>query len=601
MKYPIKITGISAHKTTIQNKAKNVEIWFDERKFVIPKLLCFPDMHGDMVLGNNFIEQYLPMIVEKQTVSLHVGKIDNLEQIKIPLLDGPRYKCSEGFSPKKNSDTVKINEETCELEQTHWLYRSLKENFSDNPLKLWNRSPRFCKIELRDENVIIRVSPMFYTRQDIDEFDNQIKELLDGGLIEKTTSPHSSPAFMVRNFNEIKRKKPRMVINYKRLNQNLKFDGYFIPRKEVLINLTRGSTIFSKFDCKSGFWQLKMTEESKVLTAFSTPRGHYHWNVMPFGLNTAPQIFQRWMDSIFNDLKDFCVVYVDDILVFSRTREDHMKHLKIICSVFQKYGIILSPKKIELEKESIDFLGIILDKDGIQLQKHIISKIKDFPENIKDKKQLQSLLGLLNYGRGFLQGLTKQEIPLLKKLNKNQEFTWSDEDRKILRQIKIHAQNAPEVYLPKQGDKLILETDASDECWGCVLKAIPKEFWDEEDPPLSQNGIRMRRKNIPQKILKHEKICGYNSGKFKPNEVKWIIFEKELYTIRLALAKFQIYLAPEFFVVKIDNKAVRDFLVNTKKAIGKKMQWYNEIAQYSFEVEHVKGKGNFIADLLSIN
>jgi len=211
------------------------------------------------------------------------------------------------------------------------------------------------------------------------------------------------------------------------------------------------------------------------------------------------------------------------------------------------------------------------------------------------------LLGLLNYGRGFLQGLTKQEIPLLKKLNKNQEFTWSDEDRKILRQIKIHAQNAPEVYLPKQGDKLILETDASDECWGCVLKAIPKEFWDEEDPPLSQNGIRMRRKNIPQKILKHEKICGYNSGKFKPNEVKWIIFEKELYTIRLALAKFQIYLAPEFFVVKTDNKAVRDFLVNTKKGIGKKMQWYNEIAQYSFEVEHVKGKDNFIADFLSRN
>ena len=92
------------------------------------------------------------------------------------------------------------------------------------------------------------------------------------------------------------------------------------------------------------------------------------------------------MDSIFNDLKDFCVVYVDDILVFSRTREEHKKHLKIICTVFQKYGIILSPKKIELEKESIDFLGIVLDKVRIQLQKHIISKIKEFPEKIKDKK-----------------------------------------------------------------------------------------------------------------------------------------------------------------------------------------------------------------------
>ena len=246
------------------------------------------------------------------------------------------------------------------------------------------------------------------------------------------------------------------------------------------------------------------------------------------------------MDSIFNNLKDFCVVYVDDILVFSRTREDHKRHLEIICGVFQVNGIILSQDKIELEKEAIDFLGIILDRDGIQLQRHIIIKKNDFPEDIKDKKQLQSLLGLLNYGRGFLQDLTKQEIPRLKKLNKNQEFTWTDEDRRILRQIKIQAQNAPYVYLPKQGDKLILETDASDDHWGCVLKAIPKEFWDEEDPPLSQNGIRIRKRNIPLRIQKHEKLCGYNSEKFKTNEIKWIIFEKELYTIRLALTKFQI-------------------------------------------------------------
>lgn len=141
------------------------------------------------------------------------------------------------------------------------------------------------------------------------------------GLIEKTNSLHSNLAFMVRNHAEIKTRKARMVINYKRLNQNTIFDGYFIPQKDVLINQAKHAKYFSKFDCKSGFWQIMLTDESKPLTAFSAPNGHYQWRVMPFGLCNAPQIFQRWMDSIFNKYKKFCVVYIDDILIFSETLE----------------------------------------------------------------------------------------------------------------------------------------------------------------------------------------------------------------------------------------------------------------------------------------
>ena len=133
---------------------------------------------------------------------------------------------------------------------------------------------------------------MIYTRQDIDEFDIQTQELLDKKLIEETTIPHSSPTFMVRNHAELKRGKARMVINYKILNEQLEFNGYFIPRKDVLISLTKGSKYFSKFDCKSGFWQIQLRNESKPFTAFSTPRGHYQWKVMPFGLNIAPQAYQ---------------------------------------------------------------------------------------------------------------------------------------------------------------------------------------------------------------------------------------------------------------------------------------------------------------------
>ncbi|KAA3485339.1 RNA-directed DNA polymerase-like protein [Gossypium australe] len=291
-----------------------------------------------------------------RAVGVNVLTTENTS-VEVPLVENHKYICDQNFNPLRK-------EQIKQLETNHWLFKILENNFSEEPLKLWKNSPRYCTIKLENPNKIIRVKPMIYTKQDIDEFDIQIKELLDKGLIEETTSPHSSPAFMVRNHAEIKRGKARMAINYKRLNQNTIFDGYFIPRKEVLINQAKQAKYFSKFDCKSGFWQIMLTEESRPLTAFSAPNGHYQWRVMPFGLCNAPQVFQRWMDSIFKKYKKFCVVYIDDILIFSETLENHRKHLNIIAREFIKHGIILSPKKIELEKIEIEFLGLILSSDG---------------------------------------------------------------------------------------------------------------------------------------------------------------------------------------------------------------------------------------------
>ena len=218
LKTPIPAIGIDGHPTFLEYKAKNVPVILGNEKFIIPKILCFPIMHGDFILGNNFTRLYLPMEWHKHNIILTSNK-----KVKIPILPHHVNKCETGFTP--------VPHHILTLDETHWMFPKLKDNFSDNPLHLWDRSPRYCTLKLNDPTKVIRVNPIIYTLQDIQEFDNQLKDLLDKGLIEPTSSPHSCPAFLVRNHAEIKRGKARMVINYKSLNKHLIFDGYFIHEK----------------------------------------------------------------------------------------------------------------------------------------------------------------------------------------------------------------------------------------------------------------------------------------------------------------------------------------------------------------------------------
>ena len=136
-----------------------------------------------------------------------------------------------------------------------------------------------------------------------------------------------------------------MVVNYKQLNDNTIFYGYFLPNKETLIHKTRGKKIHSKFNCKLCFYHIKMVENSKSLTTFSTPQGHYEWNVLPLGLRNAPQIFQRKMDDIFKEY-DFIHVYVDDMLISSKSIDQHLKHLEKIIDLCISNGIHLKKNMI---------------------------------------------------------------------------------------------------------------------------------------------------------------------------------------------------------------------------------------------------------------
>lgn len=238
---------------------------------------------------------------------------------------------------------------------------------------------------------------MQYNPEDRKEFEIQIKELLEMKLIVRSKSPHSSPAFLVENEAEKRRGKKRMVINYKALNKETIDDGYFLPKKEELLTLIRGKMYYFGLDCKSGFWQVRLDEESQLLTAFSYPQGQYHWKVVSFGLKQAQGIFQRHMDNIFKQYLAFCCVYVDDILVFSNTEQEHYKHLEIVLKECKNKGIVLSEKKANLCQTKLNYLGQEIKEGKHRLQPHVLNNVQNFPSIITDKTQLQRFLSCLTY------------------------------------------------------------------------------------------------------------------------------------------------------------------------------------------------------------
>lgn len=182
-----------------------------------------------------------------------------------------------------------------------------------------------------------------------------------------------------------------MVIDYKNLNAKTKTYNYPISNKILKIRQIQGYNYFSKFDCKSGFYHLKLEEESKKLTVFIVPQGFYEWNVLPFGYKNAPGRYQHFMDNYFKQLEN-CIVYIDDILLYSKTQEEHIKLLEKFIHIIECSGINLSKKKADVMKKQIEFLGIQIDKNGIKMQTHIVQKIINSNEQLDTKKKLQSFL-----------------------------------------------------------------------------------------------------------------------------------------------------------------------------------------------------------------
>lgn len=336
--------------------------------------------------------------------------------------------------------------------------------------------------------------------------------------------------------------------------------------------LLGGAHWFSKFDLKSGFWQLGIHPDERHKIAFCIPNAHYQWTVMPFGLKTAPSLFQQAITKIYSPMLSSMLIYIVDLLIFAKTDDEMQALLTQFFNLTNSYGVMISTKKSVMFQQSIDFLGLEFKDGQFKPGTHIAHELHRFLDTDLTVKQLQQYLGIVNYIRIFIPKIA-QYIGVLTPLLRKQPPPWTQEHTTAIQKLKTICQDPPPLTIPTTG-KRILQTDASDHCWSVILL-------EEHDGTTY--------------------CCGHESGFFKPSELHYHTTINELLAIKNGIRKFDFFLRPYQFEIQMDNSAFPKVLEYKNKMIPQPQilrlkDWFS---QYQVTVKHIPGKENILADFLT--
>ncbi|CAI7781757.1 unnamed protein product [Closterium sp. NIES-53] len=302
-------------------------------------------------------------------------------------------------------------------------------------------------------------APYRLSPTELADMKKQIEYLLDKGLIRPSTSPYGAPVLFTPKPDGIL----RMCIDYRALNKQTIKNKYLIPRIDNLLDQLRGATVFSKLDLRSGYWQIRMADNSIHKTAFRTRYGSYEYLVMPFGLTNAPATFQAEMNHILRPLLNECVVvYLDDILIYSRDMKKHIEHIRRVFEILRREKFYVKLSKSEFALKKVQFLGHMVSAQGVHVDPKRIEAVRTWkkPENVKE---LQQFLCFANYYNRFVPQYAKIATPLTNLLKKNTPFKWEDVHQQAMEQLKTVLTSAPVLILPDPKKDYVIEADASDQ------------------------------------------------------------------------------------------------------------------------------------------
>ena len=405
--------------------------------------------------------------------------------------------------------------------------------------------------------------------------DETIDEMLDAKVIRRSRSPWSFPVVIVDKKDGSK----RFCVDFRKLNQVTKKNSYPLPVIDDILALLGKAKYFTSLDLKSGYWQVLMNESDKEKTAFACHRGLFEFNVMPFGLSNAPAVFQELMSVVLQGLGDFAIAYLDDILVFSPTLEDHLQHLDTIFDRLRKHDLKLKLKKCNFLESETNYLGFIIGKDGIKPDPKKVEAIGSLPIPTC-VREVRSFIGMSSYYRRFIPNFSEIAEPIIALTKKHAHYKWSAKHDEAFQYLKDSLSVVPLLAYPDTNKPYTLYTDASGTCIGaCLTQSC--DMADDEIPNVS-----------------NEKPIYYLSHKLSKTQCKWSTVEKEAYAIHFALQKLDHYLHGAQFVIKTDHKPLKYLLESPMQ--NKKIQlWALSMAGYNCTIEYIAGTTNTCADLLS--
>ena len=417
----------------------------------------------------------------------------------------------------------------------------------------------------------------------MDEVKQHLKEMLACGAIRESNSPYSSNVVLVR--------KPdgslRFCIDFRKLNAKTIRDSYALPRIDETLDCLSGSKWFTKLDLRSGYWQVEMREQDKPKTAFTVgPLGFYECNRMPFGLTNAPATFQRLMERCLKDLHlKECLIYLDDIIIFSKTFDQHLVRLESVFLRLWQHGLKLKPSKCEFFKSEIKYLGHIVSENGIATDPEKISALKQWPRprNIKD---LRKFLGFAGYYRRYIRDYAKivkclndllvgQPKTGHKTKSRNKfapKWQWNEEHQTAFETTIEKLTTPPILAYADYSLPFLLHVDASAEGLGAALYQ-------------NQDGV--------------DRAIAYGSRGLKKTEKNYPAHKREFLALKWSVCdKFKDYLYGHQFTVKTDNNPLT-YVLSTAKLDATGHRWLAELSTYSFNISYKSGLNHLDADGLS--
>lgn len=416
----------------------------------------------------------------------------------------------------------------------------------------------------------IYVKPYRQSHFQKEEIKRQVDKLLQENIIQNSHSPWNAPVHLVPKKIDVSgEQKYRLVVDYRKLNEITCDDRYPLPNITDIFDKLGDSMYFSTLDLASGYHQIEVLEPEK--TAFSTNEGHFEFLRMPFGLKTAPATFQRAMDNILRGLQGtHCLVYLDDIIVFSKTLDQHINKLKTIFDTLRKANLKVQLDKSEFLKKEVLYLGHTITPEGLKPNEDKIDAILKYPLP-KTTTEIKSFLGLIGYYRKFIKDFAKITKPMTNCLKKNVKIELNDEYIKSFETCKALLTNAPLLQYPNFDKPFILTTDASNYAIGAVLS---------------------------QGTIGNDKPVAYASRTLNGTETKYSTVEKELLAILWAVKYFRPYLYGRKFQIYTDHRPLT-WLYSLTEPNSKLTRWRLRLQEYDFEVVYRSGKQNSNADALS--